>query len=141
MKIILANIGKAHDAEYVGLINEFTNRINKYIETEWMIINSDQAFLEKVKSDDYFILLDERGKELDNNNFVKLIEQVYNSGKKRLIFLIGGAYGVNDNVKSRADLTMSFSKLVFPHMLMRIILAEQLYRAHTIMKGEKYHHE
>ena len=141
MKIILASVGKAHDAEYAGLINEFTNRLNKYIETEWLIINKDELFLEKVKSEDYFILLDERGKELDNVNFAKQIERVYNSGKKRLVFLIGGAYGVNDNVKSRADFIMSFSKLVFPHMLMRIMLAEQLYRAHTIMKGEKYHHE
>ncbi len=141
MKIILASIGKSHDEEYAGLINEFTNRINKYIVAEWLIINSDEAFLEKVKSDDYFILLDERGKELDNNNFAKHIEQVYNGGKKRLIFLIGGAYGVNESVKGRADLIMSFSKLVFPHMLMRIMLAEQLYRTHTIMKGEKYHHE
>ncbi len=141
MKIILASIGKGHDKECLSLINEFTNRLNKYIEAEWLIINKDELFLEKVKPDDYFILLDDRGKELNNSNFVKQIEQVYNGGKKRLVFLIGGAYGVSENVKSRADFIMSFSKLVFPHMLMRIILAEQLYRAHTIIKGEKYHHQ
>ena len=89
---------------------------------------------------DKLILLDERGKNLYSPDLATLLQQYADQSTKNLVFLIGGAYGVSDAVKKRADFYWSLSNLVFPHMLVRLILAEQLYRACTIMRNEKYHH-
>ena len=96
--------------------------------------------LEFLQPTDKLILLDERGKNLHSPELAKLLQQHADQSTKNLIFLIGGAYGVSDAVKKRADFCWSLSNLVFPHMLVRLILAEQLYRACTIMRNEKYHH-
>jgi 23S rRNA (pseudouridine1915-N3)-methyltransferase len=96
--------------------------------------------LEWLQPDDYLIALDERGKQTSSEELAAFIQQRANESRKRLIFLIGGAYGLDDVVLKRADFKWSLSKLVFPHQLVRLILAEQLYRACTILRGEKYHH-
>jgi 23S rRNA (pseudouridine1915-N3)-methyltransferase len=89
---------------------------------------------------DHLILLDERGKQLSSPGLAQLINQKANQSVSRLVFLIGGAYGVSEEIQSKANFTWSLSQLVFPHMLVRLILAEQLYRACTILRNEKYHH-
>jgi 23S rRNA (pseudouridine1915-N3)-methyltransferase len=86
------------------------------------------------------VLLDERGKELSSPKLAEFIQQRANESTRKLIFLIGGIYGVDEAIFKRANYTWSLSKLVFPHMLVRLMLAEQLYRACTIIKNEKYHH-
>ena len=103
-------------------------------------IKEGEAILAGLAKEDYLVLLDEKGKSLTSEAFSGLIVQRTNDSIKNLIFLIGGAYGVSDAVKQRANFTWSLSPLVFPHQLVRLILAEQLYRACSIMKNEQYHH-
>lgn len=156
MKLQLWSIGKAHDAALEAAIENFTKRINKYYPAEWVIIPSiknasalsepelktqeGKIILSKLTKDDFLILLDETGKQLSSAELADFIQQKASSGVRSLIFLIGGAYGVSDEIKQKANLSWSLSKLVFPHMLVRLILAEQVYRACTILRNEKYHH-
>jgi len=90
--------------------------------------------------EDYLVLLDERGKQISSPELAGFLQQRANESTKRVVFLIGGAFGVDESVMKRADYTWSFSKLVFPHMLVRLVLSEQIYRACSIIRNEKYHH-
>ena len=89
---------------------------------------------------EYVILTDERGENISSIEFSKKLDKVFTDGKEAVI-IIGGAFGVSEEVRKKADFVWSFSKLVFPHMLMRVMLAEQIYRAQEISSGGKYHHE
>jgi 23S rRNA (pseudouridine1915-N3)-methyltransferase len=86
------------------------------------------------------VLLDERGKNFTSPQLANFIQQRANESTKKIVFLIGGAFGVDASITQRANLVWSLSNLVFPHMLVRLILAEQVYRACTILRNEKYHH-
>lgn len=99
-----------------------------------------QLILNKLKPSDYLILLDEQGQIFDSIEFAKKIEKLQNASHKKIIFLVGGGYGFDSSLKERSNATVSLSKMTFPHELVRIIFLEQLYRAFTIIKGEKYHH-
>ena len=156
MKFQFFSIGKPHDDFYKKAIDDFTKRINNYYKTEWIIIPplknaaslstnnlkdlEAQALLSKINKDDFLVLLDETGKQLTSIELANFISQKTVAGVRSIIFLIGGAYGVSNEIKQRANFTWSLSKLVFPHMLVRLILAEQVYRACTILRNEKYHH-
>ena len=156
MKIQLWSVGKSHDPYVKEGIEDFSKRINKYFTTEWTIISPPKnaaALSEKdlkkaeavllsaqLQKDDYLILLDERGRTVSSPELAQFIQQRANESSKKLIFLIGGAFGVDESIAKRADFTWSLSKLVFPHMLVRLILAEQIYRACSILRNEKYHH-
>ncbi len=89
---------------------------------------------------DVLIVLDEKGKQFTSEQLAELIQLKANSSTKNLVFLIGGAYGVEERIIKRANHVWSISKLVFPHQMVRLILAEQVYRACTIIRNEKYHH-
>lgn len=91
--------------------------------------------------DDYLILLDEKGKQLTSESLAEFIQARANESIKKVVFLIGGAFGVDDSIFKRANFKWSLSQLVFPHQLVRLILVEQVYRACTILKNEKYHHK
>ena len=97
--------------------------------------------LDWIGKEDYLVVLDERGKQLSSEGLANFIQARANTRTKQLVFLIGGAFGIDDAVIKRADFTWSLSPLVFPHQLVRLILAEQVYRACTILKNEKYHHK
>jgi 23S rRNA (pseudouridine1915-N3)-methyltransferase len=156
MKLQFYSIGKPHDDFYRKAIDDFTKRINNYYKTEWLIIPplknaaslstnnlkelEAQALLSKINAEDLLVLLDETGKQLTSIELASFISKKAIAGSRSIIFLIGGAYGVSDEIKQRANFTWSLSKLVFPHMLVRLILAEQVYRACTILRNEKYHH-
>lgn len=99
-----------------------------------------QQLLKKIADGDYLVLLDENGKVHTSVSFARFIENKALI-TKNLVFVIGGAYGFSDEVLSRANEKISFSKMTFSHQIFRVIFAEQLYRAFTIIKGEKYHHE
>lgn len=90
---------------------------------------------------DILVLLDERGKEMRSAEFAAFLNRQFLTGKKRIVFLTGGSYGFDESVRKRADHQISLSKMTFPHQLVRLILAEQLYRALTILRNESYHHE
>ena len=87
------------------------------------------------------ILLDEKGKNISSPQLANIIQQRANESCKQLVFLIGGAFGVDETIVQRANFTWSLSNLVFPHMLVRFMLAEQVYRACSILRNEKYHHQ
>lgn len=95
--------------------------------------------LDKVKQDDYMILLDVQGKEVDSIQFAESIEDCMLHGKSTIDFVIGGSLGHGEDVLTRANKRISFSKMTFPHQLMRVILAEQIYRAFKIIRKETYH--
>jgi 23S rRNA (pseudouridine1915-N3)-methyltransferase len=156
MKIQCWSIGKSNENYVNEGIQLFSARIEHYFPFNWNILTppkqaatmdtrvlkeeEGKKVLEMLQTTDKLILLDERGKNLHSPELAKLLQQHADQSTKNLIFLIGGAYGVSDAVKKRADFCWSLSNLVFPHMLVRLILAEQLYRACTIMRNEKYHH-
>ena len=156
MKITLCSIGKPHDAHLKQAIEDFTKRITNYFPVEWQVIPPPKnagilseldlkkaeanSFLQSLSKDDFLILLDERGKNISSPDVANLLQQRANESTKRIVFLIGGAFGVDDQIFSRANFTWSLSKLVFPHMIVRLVLAEQVYRACSILRNEKYHH-
>jgi 23S rRNA (pseudouridine1915-N3)-methyltransferase len=96
--------------------------------------------LSSLRPDDYLVALDEKGSPLSSVRLARFIEDRSNESIKRLIFLIGGAYGLDEEIQSRAKFQWSLSALTFPHQLVRLILAEQVYRACSIIRKEKYHH-
>lgn len=156
MKISFWSVGKGNDAYVKTGVEEFTLRISRYFKVEWNIIpvpknaatlseidlkkKEGEIILQFIGKDDYLVVLDERGKQLSSEGLATFLQARANESTKQLIFLIGGAYGLDDVVLKRADYTWGLSQLVFPHQLVRLILSEQVYRACTILRNEKYHH-
>lgn len=100
-----------------------------------------ERILQALKADDYVILLDERGKSFSTVDLASFIRNIMLLPKKRLIFIIGGAWGFHETVISRADHVLSLSKLTFSHQVVRLLFTEQLYRVMTVIAGDPYHHE
>lgn len=156
MKILFLAVGKGHESYVREGVEDFTNRIGHYFPVSWNILQppknagtlteSDlrkkegESILHVVRREDFVVALDERGKQLNSVGLATYVQSRANESVKQLIFLIGGAYGLDATVKERAAFEWSLSQLVFPHQLVRLILAEQVYRACTIIRKEKYHH-
>lgn len=146
MKVLIISPGKKHDTTVAEGIAEFEKRLQKRFDIEWALPSAGTkesegaAMLKYIKEGDFCVLLDERGKDIDTPGFSKLLDSHMQQGTKRLVFVIGGAFGVDGAVQARANVTLKLSSLVFPHMLVRFILIEQLYRAVSILDGGKYHH-
>lgn len=157
MKISFWSVGKNNETYVKEGVEDFTRRISKYFKTEWNIIpmpknsgilpeielkkKEGEAIMQLLTKDDYLVALEERGKQLSSEGLADFIQARANESTKKIIFLIGGAYGIDESVLKRADFKWSLSQLVFPHQLVRLILSEQIYRACTILKNEKYHHK
>jgi 23S rRNA (pseudouridine1915-N3)-methyltransferase len=99
-----------------------------------------ELIVQQLVAGDELILLDENGKEFSSSGFAQFLEKKMVSGIKRVVFVIGGPYGFSAQVYQRANGKVSLSKMTFSHQMVRLIFAEQLYRAFTIIKGEPYHH-
>jgi 23S rRNA (pseudouridine1915-N3)-methyltransferase len=156
MKIQLWSIGKDHEPYVKMGITDFTKRISRYYPVEWKIIPAPknagllsqpdlkkkeaEILLEGLSKDDYLVALDERGRQMGSQGLAEFIQLRANDSTRSLIFLIGGVYGLDDTMLKRADYDWSLSQLTLPHQLVRLLLAEQLYRACTIQRNEKYHH-
>jgi 23S rRNA (pseudouridine1915-N3)-methyltransferase len=157
MKISFWSVGKAHEPYVKAGVEDFTSRISRYFKVEWNIISPPknaaaldeaelkkkeaEAILSQLGKDDYLVLLDERGKQMTSEGLANFIQARANESVKQVVILIGGAFGVDAAIQKRANYTWSLSQLVFPHQLVRLILAEQVYRVCTILKNEKYHHK
>jgi 23S rRNA (pseudouridine1915-N3)-methyltransferase len=157
MKLQFWSVGKNHEPYVKPGVEDFTKRISNYYKVEWTIIpvpknagmmsemdlkkKEGEMIMEWLQKDDHLILLDERGKQLTSEGLADYILARANESKKNLVFLIGGAFGVDEAIFKRANFIWSLSQLVFPHQLARLILAEQVYRACTISRHEKYHHK
>jgi 23S rRNA (pseudouridine1915-N3)-methyltransferase len=157
MKICLIVIGKTDEAYLQNGIEIYLKRIPHYIPFEMKTIpdlknsknlSEDQQkekegelILQQLNNSDDVLLLDETGMETTSVDFARFLEKKMGSGIKRLVFIIGGPYGFSESVYSRASGKVSLSRMTFSHQMVRLIFAEQLYRAMTILKGEPYHHQ
>ena len=146
MKISFWSVGKNNEIYVKEGVEDFTRRISRYFKAEWNIIPMPKnsgilPVMQLLTKDDYLVALEERGKQLSSEGLAEFIQARANESTKKIIFLIGGAYGIDEQVLKRADFKWSLSQLVFPHQLVRLILSEQVYRACTILKNEKYHHK
>jgi 23S rRNA (pseudouridine1915-N3)-methyltransferase len=156
MQIEIWSIGKENESFIREGIQYFFQKTRPYnpvdlivLQTPKKIATSDpdrakqaeeELILKKLQPHHYLVVLDERGKQLNSVQWAQQFQQLMNMGTKTLVLLIGGAYGVTDNVKARAKQTWSLSNLVFPHQLVRLIVAEQVYRAFSILNNSPYHH-
>lgn len=157
MKICLIQTGKTTDKNVAAVVELYAARIKKYAVFEIITLpdlknsgnltipeqqnKEGEKILRALSSDDYVVLLDERGKELRTVDFSRWFEKIFMIPKKRIVFIIGGPWGFSEDVRTRADYKMSLSLMTFPHQLVRLLFLEQLYRIFTIIKGEPYHHE
>lgn len=157
MKILLLQVDKTQDSYMSEGVEMYAKRLRNYTQYDVLTINVPKSVRQRsqneqkveeaklifnqILSDDFLVLLDERGKELSSVEFSKFVSQRQNASTKRLIFLIGGPYGFDEKMYNRADFKLSFSKMTFSHQMIRLFFSEQLYRAFTILKGEKYHHD
>jgi 23S rRNA (pseudouridine1915-N3)-methyltransferase len=153
MKITCLAIGKKHDAAIAAAIEDYTKRLQHYTPLTWHILppakgkmhtneikrTESTALLAQCALDDYVVLLDESGREITSSGLADMLD-VIEPQTKRVVYIIGGAFGVMAEVRQRANAVLSLSKLTFPHQIVRLLLAEQLYRANTIRRGEPYHH-
>lgn len=146
MKILIIAVGKKHEESIASLVEEFTTRIGRYTDIEWKLIGASDiesecaSIAKAVDSRDFVVLLDEKGKEMTSVDLADFFQKRLNESIHRMVFIIGGAYGVNDALKQKANTIISLSKMTFPHQVVRLVLVEQIYRTYTILKGEKYHH-
>lgn len=156
MKIFFWSIGKPHEPYVKEGVELFTNRIAHYYPVEWKVFPSAKnaasstpeqikkseaaPILNSLQTGDLLIALDEYGDQVNSVELAGFIQQKANESTKNLIFLIGGAYGLDESILKKCKFKWSLSKLVFPHQLVRLILVEQIYRACTIIRNEKYHH-
>jgi len=156
MKILLLQVDKTQDSYLMEGIEVYTKRLKNYTQLEVLTINvpknvrqrsiseqkTEEAKLifEQVEASDVLLLLDENGREYTSVEFSEFIAKKQNASVKRLVFLIGGPFGFSDKIYERANAKISFSKMTFSHQMIRLFFTEQLYRAYTILKGEKYHH-
>ena len=157
MKTCLLVIGKT-DAAYIREgIAEYEKRLTRYIPFEMKVLpdvknaksmsealqkdKEGGMILEQLQATDWVVLLDERGRQYSSVEFSEYLAQKMLGGIKRLVFVVGGPYGFSEAVYQRGNDKISLSKMTFSHQMVRMIFAEQIYRAMTILKGEPYHHE
>lgn len=151
------SVGKTNDTNFTQIIDTYKNRLKFYISFDLDFIpdlkktknlsQKEQKILEgknilsRIQSNDYLVLLDDKGKQYTSVTFAQFIEKKTHIISKRIIFLIGGPYGFSDEVYNRANEKISLSKMTFTHQMVRLVFIEQLYRAMTILNNEPYHHE
>lgn len=137
MRVFVYYIGKARDAHANAIAAEFLKRSNRYAACEMREITPDRFALFEKHSSARKVFLDPAGRTLDSAAFVRMVEQAETHGQD-LVFLIGGHDGLPAQWKQRADLLLSLSAMTFPHELARAMLAEQIYRAFTTLRGHPY---
>ncbi len=156
MRLSIRAIGKSNESYIKEGVEEFTKRISNYFPIAWNIIflpkssgllsslalkrKESEMILQSLKQDDFLVALDENGKQFNSEGVAKFLQQRASDSTKNIVFLIGGSYGLDSSILEKAQLRWSLSSLTFPHQLVRLILAEQIYRACTILRNEKYHH-
>lgn len=152
MAIRVIAIGKKHESWVESGIERYQKRLRKPYDVEWVLLphssreglqarqEESERILSRLNANDAVLLLDERGELLDSPALSATLQQVLEAWPQAVI-IIGGAYGVSDELRARATRVISLSPLVFPHQLVRLILAEQVYRAQEIAGGRPYHHE
>jgi 23S rRNA (pseudouridine1915-N3)-methyltransferase len=139
MKISLVVVGKTQSKEAAAMIADFSKRISHYASFE-VIETSEEKLATALDRYDRVFLLDDKGKEHASADFAAFIGKQMNAGLQSVAFAVGGPFGFAPDVRALADAEISLSRMTFPHDLVRVIFLEQLYRAFTILRNEKYHH-
>ncbi len=158
MKIRIICVGKIKENFYTQAIDEYSKRLSRYCKLETVELADEKTpdnasdtqnirikekegkkILSVIQEDDYVCALAIQGKMLDSVELSEYIDRLGIDGHSSIAFVIGGSLGLSEEVLARADMKLSFSKMTFPHQLMRVILLEQIYRSYRIMKNEPYH--
>ena len=153
IEINVISVGAVKEKYMQELILDYKKRISKYAQIELIELKDEsnkvnenvvktiegERILASIKDGFYVVLLDLKGKMLDSVEFSKKIDEISTYYSSKIAFVIGGSFGVSDEVKKRADYKISFSKMTFPHQLAKGILLEQIYRSFKILKNESYH--
>lgn len=156
MKIIFLSVGRLKKGYAKDGVAEYLKRIKRYMPVEEVEVKDEasggaipkvdvikresERLLSKTRQGDIIVALDEQGKSFTSHAFATQLERFMGSGKKRICFIVGGAYGLSPQIKKEADLTLALSSMTMPHDLARLVMAEQLYRGFTILRGEPYSH-
>ncbi len=156
MKIILLVVGKTSEKWVQKGVDTYRDRLRHYAQFDFAIVpdvkggkrNADEmkrlegaAILKHIQAGDHVVLLDEGGKQFSSTTFAGQLQKWMNASPKRLVFVVGGAFGFSQEIESRANNKLSLSNMTFTHQMVRPFFIEQLYRAFTILRGEKYHNE
>lgn len=158
MNITILAVGKIRESFYREALSEYQKRLGRYCRLEILEVADEpvpekaslaqeqqikekeaQRILKRLRENSYVITLEITGKKYDSERFAKKLEDLALAGRSQLVFVVGGSLGLHPSVSERADLKLSFSDMTFPHQLMRVILAEQIYRAFRIINGSPYH--
>ncbi|ABO34870.1 protein of unknown function DUF163 [Methanococcus maripaludis C5] len=158
MNITIISVGKIKEKYLSDAINEYSKRISRYskldiievadektpespsdVEKSKILEKEAERILKHLKKDSFVITLEILGKEVTSESLAKKINDLSISGKSDITFIIGGSLGLSKNISEISDFKLSFSKMTFPHQLMRVILLEQIYRSFRIINGEPYH--
>lgn len=153
IEIMVIGVGKIKEKYLQDLIADYKKRISKYAEIEILELKDEsnkidenvvkelegQRIISAIKDGFYVVLLDLKGESLDSVNLSKKIDEISTYYSSKIAFVIGGSYGVSDAVKKRANYKLCFSKMTFPHQLIRGMLLEQIYRSFKILNNETYH--
>lgn len=151
MTVRILAVGKRHESWVSEGIDRYGRRLRKPFDVSWQLLphssregeaaraEESERILARADAGAFLVLLDERGRNVDSPELARTLQGAFDAGRAVTV-VIGGAYGVDDRVRERADFVWSLSRLVFPHQLVRLILAEQLYRAQEIAAGRPYHH-
>lgn len=152
LHIEIVQVGKTKDQYFIDAEKEFLKRLSPHAkilntiveikksiqEPEKIIQKESELIMKKIQDDMFVIVLDIKGDQYSSEEFADLISELSQRGK--VTFVIGGPYGVSQEVLDRADIRLSFSKMTFTHQMIRVFLLEQIYRGFTIMKGKSYHY-
>lgn len=158
MNITILAVGKIKESFYREALSEYQKRLGRYCRLEIVEVADEsvpekaslaqeelikereaQRILKRLRENSFVITLEITGKKYDSERFAKELEDLALAGRSQLVFVVGGSLGLHRSVSERADLKLSFSDMTFPHQLMRVILAEQIYRAFRIINGSPYH--
>ena len=158
MRVTILTVGKIKESYLRDAIKEYAKRLGKYCKLEILEVTDKKTpdslsataaelvrkkegerLLKSLPKDAYIITLEISGKQLTSEEFSQKIENLAVQGVSHLVFVIGGSLGLGQNILQKSDFAMSFSKMTYPHQLMRVILLEQIYRGYRIANGEPYH--
>ena len=157
MKIVLLAIGKTKEQYLIEGISQYQKRLHHYTQFELLEIpnikntnnlsdaelltKEGELILQQLQPSDHLVLLDDKGKDFTSSKFAEKLQGWMLSSKKRLVFVVGGAYGFSEQVYQRGNEKLSLSKMTFSHQMVRLFFVEQIYRGYTILNNEPYHHQ
>lgn len=156
--VTIISVGKIKDKFFADAVDEYKKRLKRYCnfeiievkdeptpenpsdrEKEIILMKEGERIGEKIPKGAYVVTLCVEGKQQSSEELAEFLKTAANEGKSKVVFIIGGSFGLAESLKSLSDKRLSFSKMTFPHQLMRVILSEQIYRAFTIIEGKTYH--